>query len=316
MSEVLAKIAEKGVINTNALGQGVLPIGKGNEFIEIAEENSVILSIATRQDMASYREDIDTIEMDDFITTALNDNSEIDPDTEGAGVDIATQQLDAKAMKSICVLTDDAKKKNIEKDNFANTLVLMFGVSVGKDLARAAYFGDTTITGTTAQEKTYKVVDGFIKKAGNTISAVSSTKPSETLDALIKAVPVKYRPKKNVGVILCDSDFEDDLRNEYINRQTNLGDITLTEAGDLKYKGYKVVVDDMIAYPLPSENAKTTGRVVMFTKPANLVYGVFSNVDLEEYREALKSRTDFIIRTYVDFALVNPDATSVATLEK
>lgn len=306
-------LAQKGIITETTLGESVLPVGKQEKFVDTIEEQSVILGMARRQDMTNPREDIDRIELNGVVLQPKRDT--LNPATDGSEIATHTNKLEAKEFDAVLSISDTTLKKNIERGTLENTVVSLFGSAAGRNFAQLAVFGDTGLASqSTAQEKLYKATDGWIKKAANTVNLVSEVKATDALKKVYKAFPKKYLSIKDKLVFFVDSDLEESLREEYSERQTALGDLTLTANDELKYKGIRVVYEPALEHYI--EKTTGTGRVVILTVPNNLVWGIFKETKIETEREAKAHRTDFILTIDGDVHYEDENAVVVGYLEK
>ena len=86
------------------------------------------------------------------------------------------------------------------------------------------------------------------------LTAVTDS-PMKIMKAMLDAMPEKFKTKDIEFV--CSSEFKDAYIEELTSRNTALGDKALTEAADIRYKGYLLnprpylsMYDIMLANPL------------------------------------------------------------------
>ncbi|GGA31990.1 hypothetical protein GCM10007416_00680 [Kroppenstedtia guangzhouensis] len=302
-TDVVAKLnAAVKAITRADVASGLLTVEKSNRFIRVVEESTPILKAARRLPMNSHTRDIDRIAFSQRVLRGQKENEEI---TNEAKPNTYLNKLESKEVGGYVSITDHTLEDNIEKKNFENTVLDLMGGQVGRDLSYLLIQGDTDLTG----DPLLKEVDGWIKKAGNVLTASGTetddfnpTKPAEMFSAMLDALPKKYLQNRSQWRYYVGWDIDEDYR-QYIEdtRPTSLGDTVLTGSNNLAYRGIPVEVSP----ELPAGQA-------MLVLPSNMVYGLYRDIRVEPERLPKLRRTDFVVTLRTDCNYEDENAVVVA----
>lgn len=160
----------------------------------------------------------------------------------------------------------------------------MMGEAVGIDLEALAVYGDTTKTGL------FGVTNGWLKRATNHIVQgtdydVTTNGVVDLFNQAIYKLPAAYRQANLMKDLVFYVPFEvyEAYRNYLIDRETGLGDSSLLNADELKFKGIPV----KYAPVLDAADGRTSyGKVAgcILTVPEFLWYGVWRDLSIEPSR--------------------------------
>ena len=326
--EELLKLIDRamkgGIVDVDTLGDSVLQPTVLTRFIRKMQESTTILPEARYFPMTSQIHDIDRIS---FTGRILDSGSDADGDHKNlAESDFAkpttnTNVLTVHEFQAIVSLRDKALRRNIEKENFEQTLVDLLGEAVGRDMEEFAIFADTDFT--YAQDHVLSKSNGWLKQSANAIYGVGGTKdfdpagatyPENMFNAMLGGMPKEYLSNISSWRYWVNWEVENAYRDLLKARGTALGDTVYTTGGKLAYKGIPIERAPSL------ERAKAIGvggpgDVAMLGYPNNHVWGVFHKVTIEREREAKKRRTDFILTLEVDAGYEDENAVIVAYID-
>jgi len=325
--------AQKGVIEITDLGDSVLANAKRARFIRKMQHKTVILPEARFMNMESNIEDIDRIAFVGRVLDAGDDASNDHVDLSEAAFskpDTWTNQLIAKEFQAITSLRDKAARRSIERGNFENTLIDLFGEAAGRDMEELAIFGDKNITYNSGagelhkQSRLLSKIDGWVKNAANAVYGVGGAKdfdpsgddyPVDMFEAMLEATPKEYLANIDEWRIWVTWDVEQKYRRYLRNRETGLGDAALISKMGLEFEGIPIRKVPMLERARATES-QGTGSVCILGYPSNMVWGIFHQVSIEREREAKKRRTDWVLSLEGDADFEDENACTVAYIQK
>ncbi len=320
--EILEKLdsAFKGITVTD-LGTSVLADEKFDRFVRAMQARTNILAEARFIEMGSQVVDIDRV---GFVGRVLTSGVKADGTESGSETEVKptfnTNKLVAKEMRGKTGIKDRALRRNIERGNFENTLVDMFGEAVGRDMEEWGLFGDTT-----SSDALLALTDGWLKKAGNKLYGVESaggaadrdfdpTSIEDMFQKMLQALPKEYLVNRAEWRFYVPFEVEDGYRNILKQRGTALGDATLTGNAQLMYKGIPIVYTPMLERAT-AVGGGGTGKVAILSHPDNMAWGVFYEVTLEKERVASDRATNFYVTVEGDVNYEDENGVVVAYME-
>ena len=307
----------KSITGISQLGESVLAAEQFDRFVEAMMARTNILPNARFIDMSAHQVNIDRIGFTGRVLTGGLDKDSANQGTSEDWVNAttATNKLRAVELRGKVALEDRALRRNIERGNFQQHLVDLFGQAAGRDfeewaiLANSAY-GVTDIL---------KLGDGWAKKSGNIIyggdGAFDPDDAEEVLEALLDALPKQYLINRAEWEFQVPYEIENGYRDILKARGTALGDAALTTGGKLMYKGIPVVYCPMLERSKSVEE-NGAGRIAMLQHPDNMVWGVFHEVTIEAKRDAENRRTEFYLTIECDAHYEDEKAAVVAFLDQ
>ena len=156
-------------ITVSDLGYSVLQPQYFNQFVREATRDQVILSEARRIVMDAQVVNIDRTGFSNRIMEVATE------ETAPTGTEPAfhQEQLTAKEFVGMVGITDNALRRNIEREGFQSTLISMASAKWGEDWESLAVFGDTAKYAT---GDFLKAQDGWIKKCVNKLYGTGTNK--------------------------------------------------------------------------------------------------------------------------------------------
>ena len=299
------------------------------QFMRAATINQTILADASFRRMNSTSQVVSSTKVTGRVLqtgykTVNNEQvtqNQLTPATIGFG----KAELNATKLKALTSILDDDKEDNIEREAFEQTLLSMMGEAVGIDLEAVCVFGDTTYTSGGSADPLFSCFDGWLK--GATAVKSDGAKGSDSadfvlantgvvgmFDAMLQKLPAAYRQANLMKDLVFYVPYEvyEAYRAFLIDRETGLGDSTLLNADELKYKGIPV----KYAPVLDAADGRTVyGKVPsILTIPEFVWYGVYKDLSVEPHRDVANEKTDYYYRIRCDAANQWTDAVIAAQI--
>ena len=279
------------------------------QFMRAATINQTILNDASFRRMNSMNQVVSSTKivgrvLQSGYKAANTTQDELTPATIGFG----KAELNATKLKALTSILDDDKEDNIEREAFEQTLLTMMGEAVGIDLEAVAVYGDTTKTGL------FGTMDGWLKTSTRHISSFTGSTIVEKFDEMIAQMPAAYRQANLMKDLVFYAPFEviEEYRNFLIDRETGLGDSSLLNAEELKYKGIPV----KYAPVLDAADGRTSCGYtpIILTVPEFLWLGMYKDISIEPKRIVENEETEYYYRMRCDASLQWNDAVVVGEL--
>ena len=300
-------------ITVSDLSYSVLQPQYFNQFVQEATRDQVILSEARRIVMDSQVVNIDRTGFSNRIMEVATEGSA----PTGVNPAFNQTQLTAKEFVGMVGITDNALRRNIEKEGFQSTLISMASGKWGEDWESLAVFGDTTKANIGTLLKSQ---DGWIKKCSNKLYGYSTNKDFDGASATVSAVfklmlakyPKNYLKNRTNLRFYVGSDLFDDYIDEVGQRATVVGDEATGKNIARPYKGIPVVEAPVLNDSEGSHTSNGWGKVAMLMDPNNMVYGIFHEVGVEPDRQPKLRKTDYVFSAESDQGFENPGVGVVA----
>ncbi len=322
--------AIKAITEVSDLGDAILQPEKAAQFVREMQLATRILPAARSVVMQAKQRDIDRISLTGRILKSGKDaggaHQDLDAATDSADPSFATQKLITNELVALISLRDDTLRENIERGNLEQTLLSLFAEAAGRDFEEYAVFGDENVA--FADDDVLSLSDGWVRLAAQKLYGVggdqdfdptANTFPENMFQAQLDALPKKYFSNPMDWVYFVDFTTDDAYRDILKSRGTQLGDRAQTERSPVYYKGIRVEYCPMLERtPTMYGNVdddEIFGRVSLLVNPANMVWGVFHEVQVEPEREAKARRTDFVLTFEGDMQYEDPNAAVVALIE-
>lgn len=320
--ELLGLITSDGdsaqkAMDVQDFGASLLNPEQFNRFIQIMQDATVLLQESRRVDMTTPERVIDLTGIFEWVLRAGNDADGNHRDyTNEPGTKVTTRQnrLVARELIAKTGLFDKAARRNIEREQFENTLLSMLGGAAGRDMS--AYIMLARRTYNYALSDTHALLsqtDGLLARAGSQIygvesaagvgdadfsaSAIGTTdyQAAGTQARTVMQIMLETIQKKYIGGserefrYHCTWDFFDAYRELWISRGGIDSDSVLSGGRQPDYKGIPVV------YAPELEREIDGNRHVLLSHPDNQNYGVFHEVTMEPDRIPGNRKTDMYL---------------------
>ena len=279
------------------------------QFMRAATINQTILNDASFRRMNSMNQVVSSTKIVGRVLQSGYKAAGVTQDNlTPATIGFGKAELNATKLKALTSILDDDKEDNIEREAFEQTLLTMMGEAVGIDLEAVAVYGDTTKTGL------FGTMNGWLKTSTRHISSFTGTTIIEKFDEMIAAMPAAYRQANLMKDLVFYAPFEviEEYRNFLIDRETGLGDSSLLNAEELKYKGIPV----KYAPVLDAADGRTSCGYtpIILAVPEFLWYGVYKDLSVEPKRIVENEETEYYYRIRCDASLQWNDAVVVGEL--
>lgn len=304
----------RGDMNDN---KAILNEEQFNTFMKYATINQTILNDASFKKMNTPSMVVSSTKI---IGRVLQDGYKADKETtqdelREARVGFGMAELIAHKLKAKTSILDDDKEDNISREAFEQTLLAMMGESVGVDLEALCVYGDTTKT----DDDLFHVTNGWLKKATTHITNgtdydIANKGVVDLFNKLLYSIPAPYRQANLMKNLVYYVPFEvyEGYRNYMIDRETGLGDSSLLNADQLRFKRipvkYAPVLDAVDGRSLYGHVAS------ILTVPEFLWYGVYKNLSVEPKRVVEQEKTEYYYRIRCDASLQWDDSIIVADM--
>jgi hypothetical protein len=274
--------------------------------------------------MKSQKVDIDRISFTGRVLDSGADAGGADKELDESNYakpTVNTNQLSANEFQAIVSIKDTALRRNIERENFEDTLIDLLGEAVGRDLEEFAIFGNTDFT--YAQDHVLSKADGWAKLAANAVyggdksdfDPALATYPETMFEAQLAAIPKEYLTNSNMFRFWVNWTVQNKYRNILKARGTALGDMAYTKNEKLWFKGIEVKRVPMLERA-KAEISGGAGDISILGYPNNHAWGVFHKISIEREREAKKRQTDFVLTIEADMGFEDENACVVAYEDK
>ena len=285
------------------------------QFMRAATINQTILADASFRRMNSTSQVVSSTKIVGRVLQSGYKAANVTQDnlTE-ATIGFGKAELNATKLKAKTSILDDDKEDNIEQAQFEQTLLTMMGEAVGVDLEALSVYGDTTKSGL------FACFDGWLKTATTHIVQgtdydVTTKSITDLFDQALYNMPAAYRQANLMKDLVYYVPFEvyEAYRNHLIDRETGLGDSSVLNYDELKYKGIPV----KYAPVLDAVDGRTSyGKVAacILTVPEFLWYGVWKDLSVEPNRVTAEEKTEYYYRIRCDASLQWNDAIVVADM--
>lgn len=324
MLKLIDRALKGGIVDVDALGEAVLQPTKLTRFIRKMQERTVILPQARYMPMEAQIAHIDRISFTGRVLDSGEDAAGTHrtlSESDYAKPTTAINKLTVHEFQAIVSIQDKALRRNIEKENFEETLIDLLGEAVGRDMEEFALFADTDMS--YSQDHVLSKSNGWIKQSANAVyggdksdfDPTADTYPENMFNAMLNGMPKEYLTDVGAWRYWVNWEVENAYRDLLKERGTALGDSVYTTNQKLAYKGIPIERVPMI------ERAKTEalggpGDVAILGYPNNHAWGVFHKVSIEREREAKKRQTDFVLTLEVDAGYEDENAVIVAYIDK
>lgn len=231
-------------------------------------------------------------------------------------VDTSEVTMNGKRVKAVFQVTRSFFEQNVEGENAMDTLVDIFSAAMANGLEEMLFLSSTTgpavkeseynndrdSVGSTTQYKLddlMNLFDGMITTAvasGATVNGSNTTDIRKLVTQAKKELPTKFRDAQYAPMlrIFMPLDIVENLRYALSTRPTELGDITLTESGQLKIAGILVV-----GVPLLNNTPKYVEHVLLGnTSTAKSLS--FAYIDKDDVIVTTSGLTTTAVTPYVD----------------
>jgi hypothetical protein len=294
--DILKRLAALKAIAPSDLTSSLLVPQQADRFIRVATEEPNILNRSRRYIMNNPSRNIDRLEIGGDVLNLPANIATVDTIPTNY-----TNTLNSYEVVGIVGVEDATVEENIERDNFMDTVLEIYGRAVGLNIEKWFLTADTNGSGI------YQLTDGWLKRSANQLDGDGSPADfdpedvEDMFDKMIQGTPKRYFGDLAMWAFYTTWKIKDDYHNVLRARQTNLGDSSLVSMPRLFYKGIEVIY-----------NSNMPTGTAWLTKPDNTVYGLYRDIRLEPDRIPRERKTDMVLTLRGDANYDDENASTVA----
>lgn len=302
------ELLAKAVFDTGAFGGvGEAPLGleQATQFIELmTAEQAMLPDVRTVMSAApKWQESI--IDFAGRIAKPGTQGSRLVSGDRSAPT-TGIVELNTVLIRAEVPVTDEVLEDNVAGPALQGSIERLIADRFGYDLE------DLFINGDTGSGDPYlALLDGWLKQAldgGNPVDATALGQDYQTIfRQLINALPDRHKRRLEVdGRFYVPKRVETLYRDALANRETPMGDMQLTGAGELRYQGIGIKGVPNIAIDGSNKSH------IMLAHRQNLYAGYQRMMRFETYRDAREGATSFVITARADAKVAVTEAVSIA----
>jgi len=300
---LLQRAGQKAAVDTGvfASGSGRLNPEQSDRFIDYIIDQSVVMKTGIRvRRMNADRADLDKISVG---ARVLRKATEGLAPSDLVGVTTAKRQLVVTEIILPADVTFTWLEDNIERDNFEDHLMQMFGIQLANDLEELALIGDKS-----SGDPFIGIEDGWLKIAaaipGANTFALNGSKDFRNVifEGMLEKLPPKFKGNRAALRYYVSTNNAEKYQFQLGQRQTVGGDQWVTGQAPLTYGSIPIV-----GAPFMPDNQ------VVLTLPDNLVFGIRRDVSLGIFKHERKRVWEYTWTLRVDFEIVEGTALVIAS---
>lgn len=284
--QALADLAAGGLLNTE----------QTNTFFRKVIDQPTIVNEARTVGMSSPKREINKV---GFGTRILRRASQTAGsraliEADRAKADFGKVTLDVKELIAEVRLPYEVVEDNIEREDFTDTIMELIAERVSLDLEELVLLGDTG-----SADNYLATLNGVLKlMSTNTVDAQGNSINKDVFRDSVKAMPDRYLRTRDRMRFYVSVDNETQYRDSIANRQTGLGDATLTGLSPVYAFGTPVA-------PV----ALMPGTKGIFLDPKNIIIGFHREVMIETDKIIAERVWQIVLTLRVDVVLEEEEAT-------
>lgn len=307
MSEDYRRLIEKADLALSDLTSdgGILQPGQAAEFIQLAIEESRLMSLARTQTLKTPNDLIEKIVFGSRIMragqshTALTEAQRSKPTT-------SKTQFAAKEIVAEVRLGYDAVEDNIEQGRLPKTVMSLIVKRAAVDMEELFLQGSLS-----SSDEYLALLDGLIAQATtHTYDANDAELDREILRATFQEIPKQFRTDKAGLRFLTATDAELHYNETLADRQGAMGDTYQTAEKKSVWKGINVEGMHLMPDGLGTGSDQT---IVLATHMDNIAVGIWRQLRLETDKDISARELIFVLTARVDAKFVHEPAVAKAT---
>jgi len=316
----IEQMLQKATIETDDFSAGgLLKPEVANKFIDYVIDESVMKNNARMERITPDQKEIDKVAVGSRV--AVPKTEATDPETR-RGVVTSKITITTKPIAVPWAISRETLARNIEKENFEDTVARLMATQLSNDLEELFVTGDTD-----SADTFLAMADGWAKLAlsGHVVDAerkdlTSVTNAKAIFGGLIRALPTKFkRNRKDLRFFVADNVAQDYI-DALSTRATGLGDSALQRSINLTPFGIPMVTVPLlpsdIAYGSP---ATSDNSYIMLTHYQNLIAamevqytGSASGIELLKDRNIYANTREYCLHLSAGCQIQETDAVAIA----
>jgi len=311
-------LVKRGVIKaadpftTSGLTSGGTKREQAQAFINQVVDTSELLKLVRVHPTDSPAGDISKLNITGYVTELASENEQGTNTRRPTNTSIAYSTTKTRSMIDI---TGEVLEDNVEGPGGRNTIMTAMNTAVGNDMETLGIEGDSSLSGSTDEERLKKSNDGWHVLTGaddgtGIVDAGNKRTSYKLLTDMIRTMPIKWkRPmnRKNLRFLMSENAAQD-LVDEWAARSTTFGD-RYRETGEIgAISGVKVEIIPMIPEDLALTGTDSTGTFIWLCDPKNFIWVVQRKITVEWERVPRYDRDECTIFMRTDFLVEEPTA--------
>jgi Phage capsid family len=287
--------------------QGSLSIEQATTFIALMTAGQSILNDVRRVSSSSAKWTEDVLDFAGRIARPGVEANRLDY-TQRAKPVTYKIEMDSELIRAEVPVSDEVFEDNVAGEGIRQPLETLIADRVGYDIEELLVQGDEE-----SDDPYLALFDGWLKQAragGNTVDGGdfdSGRDYQAIFKSLLKSLPQRFlRNIRANGRYYVPLALEIEWRDVLAGRGTPLGDLMLTQEGDLRYQGIKIIGAATF------EPEDPTDSTILLTSNLNLYAGFHRNIKFETYRDPREGVMSYIVTARVDGKVAIPEATAIA----
>ena len=191
-NELLQKVIDTTTVGAD--GGGLLKPEQSNRFIDYMFDATILTRVARTIRMRSDTTEIDKVGVGEKLMVLATEGASTGQTDRGAT--FTKVSLTTKKLRLDWELSSESLEDNIEGADLEDHIARLMATQAGNDVEDLAINGDTTLT----SDNLYKAFNGFRKLAlngGQVVDAGGATISKATFNSALKAMPRKYKQRRN-----------------------------------------------------------------------------------------------------------------------
>lgn len=191
-NELLQKVIDTTTVGAD--GGGLLKPEQSNRFIDYMFDATILTRVARTIRMRSDTTEIDKVGVGEKLMVLATEGASTGQTDRGAT--FTKVSLTTKKLRLDWELSSESLEDNIEGADLEDHIARLMATQAGNDVEDLAINGDTTLS----SDNLYKAFNGFRKLAlngGQVVDAGGATISKATFNSALKAMPRKYKQRRN-----------------------------------------------------------------------------------------------------------------------
>ena len=304
---VTAPIAgDLGVVGATTNDGGILAPEQSRQFIEYIFEQQVLARDGRRVTMRTNASELEKLNVGERVIRAA---AQADATYTNAGVTFTKVELSTKKIRLDWEVSTEALEDNLEGMALEDHLVRTMTRAFANDLE------DLAINGTgTGSNAFLNILEGFVAKENNGHSAGTFGTDIEDLQALVLAMPRKYRASRSAMKFYADTETVSNVING-LGSSGNLNSERIVErviAGSEPQVVGAPIAYRVLGLPLLEVPLMPTNRITL-TFPENRIWGFQRDITVHREFQPKKDTVEYTV--FLRFGVQIEETDAVAFLQ-
>lgn len=298
-NQLLDQLQKAGITTANT--GGLLGAQQANHFIDTTVKQSSFLKDIRIEKGIGVSRDLDFVGVGNRLLHAPIEDTPPD-DSKLKAINTGRRSLAPVEVMLPYNVSIRYLEENIERENVESTINSLFAKQFSNDLLDLSLNGDANVSPIDPDYNFLKITDSFINHLLSDPNHLIVDKGDSTdwkdqlFPQMYKLLPNKYKSNPAQLSFLVSFDDEDQYRSQLSDRNTNLGDVYLTENIRAMYKGIPVE-------PVPYLKS----GIAILTNKKNLALGFGRDITVYKMANPRARRIEYTITAKVDFNYVLSD---------